>query len=422
MKKVFIVGFVREKRIFFRSFGLDWFGNVEGISDTFGDIKDVLPEKIPYLGIRNVLVLPDEIFSSKIITIPVKQIKKVRNVIFYELEDALPFSDFQFDYMAISDRDFFTLFAKKEDIEEYINLAVDMGFDPDIVVPEIFLYFSFLSRKFPRGNHIFLDKSRVIFLKDGKPFYMKGGLCEEEVLDILFLTLENEGGNLEIHTQGVEIPKDVEIPYEDIEIEENDLLYSVYLLEKMPKSLRVNFRGKKRRKIPFREEYLKKVIFPAALSLVLLFDLSFKLYIRKRECNLIEDRIERIVKDTLSTRYVVDPVAQLKSAIREKKEGSYGNLLLPKTKVYTLLLDLSEAIPKSIDVKIEKFTYTLFCVEIFGETGSFENVDKITKAMEKLPYFSKVTVLDSRVRSPSKKVIFKIRGDFVGVSEGKRVF
>jgi len=77
---------------------------------------------------------------------------------------------------------------------------------------------------------------------------------------------------------------------------------------------------------------------------------------------------------------IVDPVQQLRVKIKELKQS---NVSRPETgtnkRVLDLLKEISQRIPKSLNVHINRMVIDTETVRISGKTDAFNEVDKIKK-------------------------------------------
>ena len=109
-------------------------------------------------------------------------------------------------------------------------------------------------------------------------------------------------------------------------------------------------------------------------------------------------------------RNVVDENQQLKSAVDElrKKVAALGGGAGRGMTSLDLLNTITEKIPKDITVNIDDLMMDKTKIKVQGNTDSFENVERIKREFETIPFFKKVEVSDAKLAADQKKVKFRI--------------
>ena len=101
---------------------------------------------------------------------------------------------------------------------------------------------------------------------------------------------------------------------------------------------------------------------------------------------------------------------QLRVKIKELKKSTS---LRPETgtnkKVLDLLKEISQHIPKALNVHINRMVIDTETVRISGKTDAFNEVDKIKNNLEPSPVFSGVTISSANLDRTGKGVRFEIR-------------
>lgn len=109
-------------------------------------------------------------------------------------------------------------------------------------------------------------------------------------------------------------------------------------------------------------------------------------------------------------KIIVDESQQLKSAVDElrKKVAALGGGPEKKVTSLDLLNTIAEKIPKEIQVNVDDLLIDRTKVRIQGDTDSFENVERIKRELETIPFFKKVDVGDAKLSADQKRVKFRI--------------
>jgi Tfp pilus assembly protein PilN len=77
--------------------------------------------------------------------------------------------------------------------------------------------------------------------------------------------------------------------------------------------------------------------------------------------------------------------------------------------VLDLLKDMSDRIPKSLDVKISRMVIDQETVRVSGKTDTFNTVDSIKNGLETSRHFSGVTISSANLDRTGKRVQFEIK-------------
>jgi len=127
----------------------------------------------------------------------------------------------------------------------------------------------------------------------------------------------------------------------------------------------------------------------------------------------LKNEIRQIYINTFpGTRHIVDEIQQTKSAIKaiRKKIMALGGSKEVVSPLY-ILKAISEKIPQELEIEVEDFLIDKSRFRIQGTTNSFEDVEKIRRAISNLSFLEHVTVGDARLAADQKKVKFRIVAD-----------
>lgn len=151
----------------------------------------------------------------------------------------------------------------------------------------------------------------------------------------------------------------------------------------------------------------------AIVAVVLLgsTDFYFRYHQREAKYKDIKSEIRRVYMETFpEAMNVVDENQQLKSAVDvlRKKVAALGGGSGGGMTSMDLLNTITEKIPKDITVNIDDLMVDKTKIKVQGNTDSFENVERIKREFEAIPFFKKVEVADAKLAADQKKVKFRI--------------
>ena len=157
---------------------------------------------------------------------------------------------------------------------------------------------------------------------------------------------------------------------------------------------------------------LKKVaVFLLVVMVCLIADLGVDYYYLKKRYVSLNNKITQVFKAALpDVRKIVDPVQQMRVKINEIRDSAIS---LPginqKNKVVDLLEDISQRVPRSISVHVNRMVIDPDSVSISGNTDTFNTVDNIKNGLESSPLFNSVTISSANLDRAGKHVRFEIK-------------
>jgi general secretion pathway protein L len=161
---------------------------------------------------------------------------------------------------------------------------------------------------------------------------------------------------------------------------------------------------------------LKREFRGAAVFLLLVFsflaaDMGVDYYYLKKRYTMLDQKITDVFKQTMpEVTRIVDPVQQLNVKINEKKRSAVS---IPginsNDKVLDLLRDISNRVPKALDVRVTRMVIDPESVRMSGKTDTFNTVDSIKNELEPSTYFSNVTISSANLDQTGKRVQFEIK-------------
>ena len=174
---------------------------------------------------------------------------------------------------------------------------------------------------------------------------------------------------------------------------------------------------RKKRYFGLKKAAPKVAVFLFLILSFLAADMVIDYYTLKKEYKILSREITSVFKQTLpEVIRIVDPVQQLRVKIKELKKSTS---LRPETgtnkKVLDLLKEISQRIPKSLNVHINRMVIDTETARISGKTDAFNEVDKIKNNLETSIHFSGVTISSANLDRTGKGVRFEIRIERKGI-------
>jgi general secretion pathway protein L len=154
------------------------------------------------------------------------------------------------------------------------------------------------------------------------------------------------------------------------------------------------------------------------LGILLFFILAFFIadqvvdfYILKDRYLNIKGRVEEIFQQALPNEpYTADAVARIERKISDIKNGSDAIPgIQADERVLDLILDISDRIPKEMDVLVTRMVIDPEAVRISGITDNFNSVDSIKSGLEPSKYFREVTISSANLDKTGKQVKFELK-------------
>lgn len=152
-------------------------------------------------------------------------------------------------------------------------------------------------------------------------------------------------------------------------------------------------------------------LMTAGLVLVFLLSLGHLIYtyqVRKAEHQAVKARIESLFRETVPTAAkIVAPVVQLRQEL-EKVQSSTAGFDPARGKVLDLLLEVSRVAGTHQELRITDLALNPQTLEIQGEGGSFEVIDRFKNELAALPFFSEAALGGARLDPVARVLTFKI--------------
>lgn len=160
-----------------------------------------------------------------------------------------------------------------------------------------------------------------------------------------------------------------------------------------------------------KKELRRIVIFSAIIICFLAVDIGVDYHFLKKRYGMLDKKITEVFRQTLpDVKKIVDPVKQLQVKVNEVK-GSAAPIpgSDSSNKVLDLLKDISERIPKTLDVRMSRMVIDQETVRVSGRTDTFNTVDTIKSGLESSTYFSSVTISSANLDKSKKQIQFELK-------------
>jgi type II secretion system protein L len=151
----------------------------------------------------------------------------------------------------------------------------------------------------------------------------------------------------------------------------------------------------------------------AAVLLLGLFGVVLNSIVLKKQVDALDAQIEAVFSETLpGTRRVGDALEQMKSELKRAQTGGIDSENGPNpARTIDILLQLSQSIPKELDMVFSRLVYGNDGLTLSGEAAAFNAVDEIKGHLEKSGLFKQVTISSANMDRGGNKVLFKLKID-----------
>jgi general secretion pathway protein L len=405
------------------------------------------------------------------LSVPFKDKRKQREVLSFELEPNVPFpiDDLVVDFFSTDRSDtpeLLVFFAEKRVIGQLLDTFQAHGIDPEVLcVRCIPMALWLLNNTATPRNCVLLElgekrttlvlwqKKQVVLIRT---FTHGSGIDFGDPTSAPFCTILNTVSNT-VHAFGVErkdfdapekvlltgqgarqpgvsqsVAEILGIPAERVDLCEDkriqlgehvkplwdpslmDNALSL-VLDYSAKGLGPNLRKNEFRVIKrsfYRSKIFRKVgIWLLLIAILWAVDMGVNTYFLKQRAAALDNRILLLFKKTFPhiTR-IVDPVKQAQIEINElKRVAKPGQVVGMNGRALDLLLEISERLPKSIDLKVSRLVIDPNSVRIKGNTDTYNTVDRVKQGLEKSSLFKTTTISSANLDQGKNRVLFEIK-------------
>lgn len=426
-----------------------------------------LVDQLKPAGAACVLSIPTTCFSFRNLSLPFNDIKKIRQILPFELEPTLPtpVEELIFDFEAVKrdgHQDLLAFMVQRSQIRRYIELLEAVSLRPVVIMPGGYAAARFIAASTDdreefllidsgEGNHTIyvvisgnIRMVRTLPVAGGGSPVIRGletalrrtltGLQESLGIDVNPSTVFSTGPQSDLLAVGSGSPTVMGLPVQtladmrtfsrlikppdtpDWKSGRLDNALALALMEAEAVG-GVNFSSERSTVQYYWNEYRRSIILTAALILLTLTTalVSQALAVRGSSQRLTElDRqIETIFKTTFpEVTRVVNPLQQMQVRLRETGDGSGLERTGPRPRVIDVLDSLSRQIPAAVDVQMSQMVVGADNVVLSGHTDSFNTVDDIKGRLEKADLFTSVTISSATLERTGNRVRFRMNLEF----------
>jgi Tfp pilus assembly PilM family ATPase len=162
--------------------------------------------------------------------------------------------------------------------------------------------------------------------------------------------------------------------------------------------------------------YIKSPAILLTIALILgLGGIFYDSHLLQKRLDTINSQMDQVFKSAFPEERLAKgaALAQMQSKLKEAQKGSSAPVqgATRMTSIDTLL-QISQLLPSSIDVIINRFVVSDDSVTVSGETSGFNIVDDIKSRLEKSDFFREVTIASANMDKAGKKVRFKLKIEY----------
>lgn len=427
-----------------------------------------LVETLKPTGATCVLGIPASHFSFRNLSLPFHDIKKIRQILPFELEPTMPVpvEELIFDFEGVrkdGQQDLLAFAVKKSSIQRYLDLLKTVNLRPVVIIPGGYAAARFISSMAAdsedlvvvdtgEGNHtIYAVCSGNVRMVRSLPVAIGGtpilrsletsmqqtftAMRENLGIGVNPSTIFSTGPQADLLVTGNGSSRLMGLPVKAIEDIRTfpklkgaldtpewqsgrlDGALALALMETEAAG-GINFSMERSTIQHYWSEYRSNIILTAVLICLTLFVAlgGQWLSIRSKTHRIAElDRqIEDVFRQTFpEVTRVEAPLQQMQIKIREAGDGGLGiDLTGSRVRIIDILNALSQQIPSTADVKINRMVVGSDNVVLSGNTDTFNTVDEMKSNLEESEIFKSVTISSADLEKSGNRVRFKLKLDF----------
>lgn len=438
----------------------------ERVESGIGGALETIAAKMDIAGSACVVSLPADEISYRNIKVPFKEPRKIRQMLPFELEPALPLpiEDVIIDFRAVrvsQQTDIIAAVVEKSRMKSYLETLAFYKIEPRIVtiggypttlclsewvdVPENWLLvdigrhrstvFAILSgqlhlvRSFPISSSAATATESLCKNIEQTIVAFQDIFSFEFLLNSLFITGYglNDHDDTEQHMARI-----LGLPVERINLgQQTELTRTVPPLagwdpSRLDNALALalagieginglNFRrgpfAPKKNWEAYKKSLIKSGILAGTVLILASLNLALDSYTMRKQIERLNRQINGIFTTTFpDVKRIVDPLQQMRVKIDELRQKTlFPGERQKQILTIDILYALSKSIPKDMDVEFKRLVMGADNLQISGETDTFNSVDAIKSRLEGEESLKKVTISSATMSKSGNRVSFKMR-------------
>jgi general secretion pathway protein L len=436
----------------------------EGLKETLKTIVETLKPA----GAACVLGIPATAVSFRNLSLPFHDPKKIRQILPFELEPSLPLpvDELAFDFDAVrrdGHHDLLAFTVEKTRIQGYLDLLLSVNLRPVVIVPGGYAAARFAASLSPDGGDL-------LFIDTGEGHHTVFALAGGHVRMVRSLPVAGSGSPVVRHLEaslertltasreslGITIapasvvsigPQAELLPaagegdgilglpvrtladirsfsrlrgrMDSPEWSSGQLDTALALALTETESLGgINFSTERSTVQHYWSEYRSQIILTAVLLVITLTTALagqiVSIRAKQRRLAELDQAIEAVFKRTFpGVTRIQAPLQQMQLKIKAAGEAGMGpELPGSRVRVIDILNALSQNIPKSLDVDVNRMVVGGDNVVLSGTTDNFNTVNDIKGRLESADIFKSVTISSADLEKSGQRVRFKLKLDF----------
>ncbi|WP_319526037.1 type II secretion system protein GspL [uncultured Desulfosarcina sp.] len=425
-------------------------------------------EKLKPTGAACILGIPATSVSFRNLSVPFHDLKKIRQILPFELEPSLPLpvDELIFDFEAVKrngHQDLLAYAARRDRIQFYLDTLAAANLNPVAIMPGGYAAARFIAT-------MAADSEDFLLVDTGENNHAVYAVCSGNVRMVRSLPMAL-GVSPVLHSLEVRLRQTFTAAGESLGFSidpsavfatgpQSELLTgvngAVTLLDLPVKSIEgirsfpklkgvtdtplwatgcldialalalmeteavdgVNFSTQRSTFQHYWGEYRSNIIFTAvlvALTLIIVLAGQFiEVANKQRQLAELDRRIEAVFKETFpEVTRVQAPLQQMQLKIKEAGENGVGSETIgSRVRVIDLLDTLSRRIPESVEIKISRLVVGADNAVLSGNTDTFNTVDEIKSGLEGAEIFKQVTISSADLDKSGQGVRFKLKMDY----------
>ena len=439
--------------------------NGKGLSDALAKIS----ADIDLSGTLSIAALPFSHLSLRTLDVPFKQPKKIRQILPFELEPALPFpiDDQIIDFITLSpngQEDITHLLissVEQNELKHYLDELKQAGLDPEAVTINGHATAMAMAHLKQEEDFILVDmgqkKIMVYVTVQHKIQFIRSFPVPSDPSKKTNVVISNMRHTLlafEAHHLNISAPKTLYITgkgADDPDIPqslEQELGFKVFPLDLL-KETALSFDNKKTaswkademsnplalcycdamglkgfnfRKGPFankkfwtdnKADFIKTGILAVIVVLMFMISGFINTHLLKQRIENVQNEMREVFKTTFpDKKLTAAPFEQMQAEMKAQKGTSlFSEDIETNVRTIDVLNELSRTIPDQINTKFTRLVYSGGSVLITGNTDTFNAVDDMKNRLETSELFKSVTISSANADRSGKRVDFKLKID-----------